>query len=165
AGGMAILTDNIREADKDNPKGYYEFEAVKQLEKNQEWLPQARGKAVKIISQLLKHLPAEFEYKVIFIRRNMKEILASQKQMLLRRGEPTDAVADDTLADLFQKHLMQIQGWLEQQANFDILYVHHREALENPGKIAGQVESFLKAGLDVEKMQSVIDRSLHRQKF
>lgn len=165
AGGMAVLMDNIRQADKDNPKGYYEFEAVKQLEKNQDWLPQARGKVVKIISQLLKHLPADFQYKVIFMRRNMKEILASQKQMLIRRGEQTDSGADDTLADLFEKHLFQVQGWLEQQPNFDVMYVDHRDALEHPAEIAAQVANFLRAGLDAEKMKGVIDRSLHRQKF
>jgi len=164
AGGMEILTDNLRTADEDNPKGYYEFEAVKQLGENQEWLPDAQGKVVKIISQLLKPLPQDYKYKVIFMRRKMEEILASQKQMLIRRGEPTDAVSDETIAELFQKHLTQIEAWLVEQPNFEVLYVHYSEALEKPAETAEQIKEFLGGSLDTEKMNSVVDKSLHRQR-
>ncbi len=164
AGGMEILTDNLRMADEDNPKGYYEFEAVKQLEKNQEWLPDAQGKVVKIISQLLKQLPPRYEYKVIFMRRKMEEILASQKQMLLRRGAPTDAVSDETIAELFKKHLTQIEAWLAEQSNFEVLYIHYSEALEKPAEAAEQINEFLGGSLDIERMKSVVDTSLHRQR-
>ena len=164
AGGMEILTDNLRTADEDNPKGYYEFEVVKELEENQEWLPGAQGKVVKIISQLLKPLPRDYEYKVIFMRRKMAEILASQKQMLVRRGEPTDAVSDKTLAELFQKHLSQIEAWLAEQPNFEVLYIHYSEALDKPAEAAEQIKEFLGGKLDVEKMNSVVDKSLHRQR-
>lgn len=164
AGGMEILTDNLRMADEDNPKGYYEFEAVKQLEKNQEWLPDAQGKVVKIISQLLKQLPPRYEYKVIFMRRKMEEILASQKQMLIRRGEPADAVGDETIAGLFQKHLSQIEAWLAEQSNFEALYIHYSEALEKPAETAEQINAFLGGSMDVGKMNSVVDKSLHRQR-
>lgn len=164
AGGMEILTDNLRTADEDNPKGYYEFEAVKQLEDDQEWLPDAQGKVVKIISQLLKPLPQDYKYKVIFMRRKMAEILASQNQMLIRRGEPTDAVSDETIAGLFQKHLSQVEAWLTEQANFEVLYVHYSEALEKPAEAAEQINEFLGSSLDVEQMQNVVDKSLHRQR-
>jgi len=90
AGGLEILTDEIRKADTDNPKGYYEFERVKKLETDNIWLPEAKGKVVKIISMLLQHLPLNYVYKIIFIKRDIHEVLASQKQMLVRRGEPTD---------------------------------------------------------------------------
>ncbi len=164
AGGIEILTDNLRTADEDNPKGYYEFEAVKQLEEDQEWLPDAQGKVVKIISQFLKQLPPRYEYKVIFMRRKMEEILASQKQMLLRRGAPTDAVSDETIAELFQKHLTQIEAWLAEQSNFEVLYIHYSEALEKPAATAEQINEFLGRSLDTEKMNSVVDKSLHRQR-
>ena len=78
-GGMAVLTDSIRQADDDNPRGYYEFECVKEIEHDKEWLPLAQGKAVKMISVLLRHLPDEYQYEVIFMRRKMEEILASQR--------------------------------------------------------------------------------------
>ena len=88
AGGIPPLTDKIRTADDDNPKGYYEFERVKALDKGDtEWVVDAQGKTVKVISALLKHLPSGYPYRVVYIRRNMTEILASQRKMLLRRGE------------------------------------------------------------------------------
>ncbi len=164
AGGIEILTDNLRTADEDNPKGYYEFEAVKQLEEDQEWLPDAQGKVVKIISQLLQPLPQDYKYKVIFMRRKMEEILASQKQMLIRRGEPTDAVGDETIAGLFQKHLSRVEAWLAEQSNFEVLYVHYSEALGKPAEIAEQINEFLGGFLEVEQMKSVVDTSLHRQR-
>src|SRR6185369_5935200 len=94
AGGIKAMTDSIRTADEDNPKGYFELEKVKELEKDHLWLSDAAGKAIKIISALLKHLPREYPYKTIFMRREMKEILASQRQMLIRRGEATDTISD-----------------------------------------------------------------------
>lgn len=106
AGGVSLLTDHIREADSDNPQGYYEFERVKKLDKGDTaWVAEAQGQAVKIISQLLKHLPATYDYKVIFMRRHMDEVLASQQKMLLNRGEDTAAVSEETLAQLFEVHL------------------------------------------------------------
>ena len=132
AGGMPVLTDHIRTADEDNPRGYYEFERVKQIEHDPSWLQDAQGKVVKMISALLKHLPSNYTYKVIFMRRNMEEILASQKQMLIRRGESTDAVSDEKLAELFRHHMERIITWIDEQPNFDIIYTSYNEILESP---------------------------------
>lgn len=166
AGGLEILTDNLRQADEDNPKGYYELERVKQLDKSEDksWLGEAQGKVVKIISQLLPHLPEDYCYKVIFMRRNMEEILASQKQMLIRRGEPTDAVSDGRLAGLFEKHLEQIDAWLKKKTNFEVLYVHYNEILAQPQPYIDQINAFLGGDLNTEEMQTVIEPSLHRQR-
>src|SRR5258705_7795512 len=117
AGGLELLTDNIRAADEDNPKGYFEFERVKQIENDKAWLVDARGRVVKLISALLKHLPPSYNYKVIFMRRSMPEILASQRQMLIRRGEPADDVADDKMAAMFEKHVAQVEAWPAGQPN------------------------------------------------
>lgn len=81
AGGMDVLTDGIRGADEDNPRGYYEFERVKQIEHDKGWLSDARGKAVKMVAALLKYLPPEYQYQVVFVRRNMDEVLASQRRI------------------------------------------------------------------------------------
>lgn len=164
AGGLQVLTDNIRTADEDNPKGYYEFEAVKELESNKEWLKDARGKVVKIISQLLKQLPPDYHYKIVFMRRKMEEILASQRQMLIRRGEPTDAISDDKMAKIFQAHLLQVESWLAKQPNMDVLYVHYTEALEQPLPVIDKINQFLGGKLDTKKMAAVVDKSLHRQR-
>ena len=113
AGGMQVLTDSIREADKDNPKGYYEFEKVKQIDHDQSWLEDAEGKVVKMVSQLLQHLPPDYSYKVVFMRRRMDEILASQHKMLIRRGEPSEKISDEQMAALFRKHLKRLKTWLD----------------------------------------------------
>jgi broad-specificity NMP kinase len=164
AAGMESLVDNIRAADEDNPKGYFELEKVKELSKDNSWIADARGKVVKVISALLKHLPADHRYKVIFMRRNMEEILASQRQMLIRRGEPTDKIADEKMAELFNKHLRDIFAWLEQQSNFDVLYVDYNETLINPQPSIRHINQFFGGSLDEEKMAAVVDRALHRQR-
>jgi hypothetical protein len=166
AGGVPILTDNVRTADEDNPKGYYEFERVKQIEHDWAWLADAPGKAVKIISELLMRLPeaAPYRFKVIFMRRHMAEILASQRQMLLRRGEPADAVSDEQLTLLFTKHLKRFDAWAARQPNIAILYVSYNAMLEAPRDHAEQVNRFLGGGLDAEKMIAVVDKAFYRQR-
>ncbi len=164
AGGLPVLTDGIRAADEDNPKGYYEFERVKQIEHDQSWLPEARGKAVKMISALLKHLPADYRYKVIFMQRAMPEVLASQRQMLIRRGEAPDKVSDERMAELFERHLEQVQAWLAEQPHMDTLYVSYNEMMRDPEPHARAVDEFLGGGLDIERMVGVVDPALYRQR-
>jgi len=163
-GGMEVLTDDLRRPDRDNPEGYYEFERVKQIEHDKSWLRDAEGKVVKIISQLLQHLPADHSYKVVFMRRQMEEILASQKRMLVRRGKEDDKIADEKLAALFRKHLERVQSWLDSQPNLDVIYVSYNRILENPGEEARRVNAFLEKDLDVDAMAGVVDPSLYRQR-
>jgi hypothetical protein len=161
---MEALTDQIRGADEDNPQGYYEFERVKQIEHNQAWLQDAQGKVVKMISALLRHLPPAYHYKIIFMHRKMEEVLASQKQMLIRRGEPTNGVSDEKLAEIFSRHLQQVEAWLKEQAHMEVLYLDYHRVLEDPLGQAGKINQFLGEGLDVQAMASVVDHSLHRQR-
>ncbi|MEW6212524.1 MAG: sulfotransferase family protein [Acidobacteriota bacterium] len=164
AGGMEALVDNIRAADDDNPKGYFELEKVKELSKDNSWVADARGKVVKVISALLKNLPAGHHYKVVFMRRKMEEILASQRQMLIRRGEPTDTITDEKMAALFSKHLQDIFAWLEQQSNFDAIYVDYNQTLIDPQPSIRRINEFFDGSLDERKMVEAIDRALHRQR-
>ena len=164
AGGLELLIDRIRTADADNPKGYYEFERVKQIETDQAWLPEAQGKAVKMISALLRHLPADYRYRIVFMQRYMDEILASQQQMLIRRGEATDRVSDDKMADMFRRHLQQVQDWLAQQPNMDVLYIHYSDVLEEPAAAAEHIARFFGGALDAEAMARVVDPNLYRQR-
>ena len=162
-GGLEALTDNIRTADEDNPKGYFELEKVKEIDKDPSWVPDAQGRVVKMISALLKHLPADHQYRIIFMRRNMTEILASQRQMLIRRGEPTDKVSDEKMAEMFQKHVGQVENWLTQQPNIKVLYVNYNEVLADPRPWVEGINTFLGGGLNVEAMLGVVDRALYRQ--
>jgi hypothetical protein len=164
AGGLEPLTDNIRTADEDNPKGYFEFERVKQIEHDKAWLEDARGRVVKLISALLKHLPTSHTYKIIFMRRAMTEILASQRQMLVRRGEPTDTVPDDKMAAMFEKHVAQVESWLAAQPNIETIYVSYNEVLSDSRTHAGRINSFLGGSLNVDAMAGVVDHALYRQK-
>jgi hypothetical protein len=164
AGGMPVLTDNIRTPDQDNPKGYYEFERVKQIEADQTWLPEAQGKAVKMIAALLKHMPPDYAYRVVFMRRNFEEILASQRQMLIRRGENADAIPDERMAELFRKHVAQIEAWLANQSNISVLYIHYSDVLADPLQAAEKLNQFLGGVLDVKQMAAAVDPSLYRQR-
>ncbi len=164
AGGMQALTDEIRTADEDNPKGYYEFERVKQIESDQAWLSDAQGKVVKMIGALLQHLPSGYSYRIIFMQRKMEEVLASQRRMLIRRGEPTDRISDERMAALFDKHVEQVMSWIAERPDMDVLYVHYTDILAEPAKQAERVNRFLGNALDVEKMASVVDPTLYRQR-
>jgi hypothetical protein len=165
AGGIPPITDNIRSADDDNPKGYYEFERVKKMtEGDKDWVPEALGKSVKVISALLEQLPAEYPYRVIFMRRKMDEILASQKQMLVRSNKPTDTVSDEKLAEMYVRHLAKVDAWLKAQPNVAVLYVDYNAMLISPQEHAEKVNDFLDEQLAVEKMVGVIDPSLYRQR-
>lgn len=164
AGGMEILTDHIRTADTDNPKGYYEFEKVKELAKDKSWLASAKGKTVKIISALLEHLPPNYTYKIIFMRRNMDEILASQKEMLIRRGQPTDQVTDENMKKMFLKHIQEVEDWLARQPNMDVFYINYNEVLKEPVQHSEKINQFLGNILNTKNMVSVVDKTLHRQR-
>jgi hypothetical protein len=164
AAGVPILTDSVRSADEDNPRGYFEFERVKAIAQDQGWLEEAQGKAVKVISELLMRLPADHHYKVIFMRRDMQEILASQRQMLMRRGQPADEMDDVRLASIFGRHLGRVEQWIAGQPNVECLYVSYNEALARPREHAGRVNEFLGGALDVEAMIAVVDHALHRQR-
>ena len=159
-GGLPSLTDQIRYADEDNPNGYYEFEPVKQLASGQfEWLADADGKVVKIISALLEYLPKEHRYKIIFMERQIKEILASQQKMLARRNEKSDT-EDATMQKEFEQHLAAIQYWLARQPNIDVLYVEYNALLSNPNEYCEQISTFLGLQLDLSKLKLNVDISI-----
>jgi hypothetical protein len=164
AGGMEPATDNIRKADEDNLRGYYEFEPVKKIKEDRSWLPFCEGKAVKMISILLLDLPKDRRYRVIFMQRDMKEILASQKAMLERRGEKGAGVDDRKMANNFEKHLQQVENWLTDTDVFDVLYVSYNDVLSNPQLHIDTINKFLGGGLDTKNMSQVVEQSLYRQR-
>lgn len=165
AGGLEPLTDNIREADRDNPKGYFEFERVKKLDKGDtDWLAEANGKVVKVISALLRSLPEGHRYQVVFMRRNMAEILASQKRMLENRGEATDSIEDEEMERVFARHLPTVEKWLENQAHVEVLYIDYNKMLEDPVPELARLCRFLGRDLDVSAMADVVDPALYRNR-
>ena len=164
AGGMEIFTDNLRTADEDNPKGYYELEEVKALKDGKsDWMQAAPGKAVKVVSSLLEYLPSAYKYKIVFMRREIAEILASQKQMLIRRGEPSDS-NDQKMAEMFQEHLKRVRVWLANQPNMETLYVDYNALMANPDPEIKAVAEFLGLDEKLDAMLAVPDKKLYRQK-
>ncbi len=133
-GGMEVVIDNIRKSDNDNPKGYYEYEKVKKIKEDTTWLKDTRGKAFKMVSRLLYELPSNESYKVIFMKRKMSEILASQRKMLERTGKSTDGMEDAKMGVLYNKHLSGMEEWIEGQENIDVLYINYNDFIKSPNE-------------------------------
>lgn len=163
AGGVPVLVDNIRVADDDNPRGYYEYEPVKQTKRDATWVPLAVGHAVKMVYRLLYDLPAGQEYRVVFMRRRLEEVLASQKKMLARENR-VDDVNDGEMAALFQAELKRFNAWVARQPCFSLIDVHYHDLLADASPIVRRVDEFLGGGLDQAAMCGVIDRSLYRNR-
>jgi hypothetical protein len=171
AGGVAVVSDGVRTADASNPSGYFELEAVKTLDKpgDRRWLAGARGRAVKVVSPLLEHLPESFDYRVIFMERPLAEVLASQDAMLariaggetaspvLRSAQPHDLVAE------YERHLRRVHALLTRRRCFTTLIVSYRDTIADPRSTAERVSAFV-GGLDVEAMAAAVREQLYRQR-
>ena len=165
AGGQAILTDNLREADANNPKGYYEFERVKNMKDGDlAWMSEAVGKVVKIVTGLIMFLPSGYNYKIIFMRRDLNEILSSQKKMLGRLGKEDDNIPDDKMAKVYEEHLKEVRGWLIRQPNIETLYVNYNSMVKDPTEALNKINDFLGGGMDVSVMSAVVDKELYRER-
>lgn len=165
ATGIPPMQDHIREADADNPKGYYEYERVKKLpDGDTQWVADAKGKAVKVITMLLEHLPTKYKYDVVIMQREIGEILASQRKMLERRGEDPNKVSDEEMGELFSKHFDQVMEWIAKQKNFRFVEVSYNDLLETPEKEVARVNQFLGGKLDEAAMLAKIDPNLYRQR-
>lgn len=165
AGGVPIMTDAVRTADIDNPKGYYEYERVKDLEKEKDksYVKEGRGKALKVISWLLKDLPDDNAYRIIFMRRDLNEVIASQNKMLKHRGED-DKSDDAMMIDAYMNHLASVRILARKRDNFEMIEIRYDTAVKEPAAAAKQVNEFLGGKLDEGKMREVVDAELYRNR-
>jgi hypothetical protein len=165
AAGIPIMTDAIRTADIDNPKGYFEFERVKDLEKDPDrsWVRDARGKALKVISFLLKDLPDDNAYQIVFMRRDIDEVLASQNKMLEHRGED-DATDDAIMAEAYRNHLASVRIMSRKKPNWSLVEIRYDEAIRDPAAVAQRVNEFLGGRYDVKRMVEAVDEKLYRNR-
>jgi hypothetical protein len=161
-GGVATMTDELRTADTDNPRGYFEYERVKQIKHDRDWLPEARGKAVKMVSQLLYDLPGDEQYRIIFMRRELDEVLDSQEKMLRRLGRP--GIAREQIRAAFELHLQRLLAWLPTQRNMRVLTVSYNQLIAQPDEHAGRIAEFLEGRPDIQGMLAAIDPSLYRNR-
>jgi hypothetical protein len=165
AGGLDVLTDHLRTPDDDNLVGYFEFEEVKKLiAGDHSWLSKADGKAVKVISTLLPYLPEGYQYRIVLMRRAMDEILASQRRMLINRGENPDKISNHQMAEIFEKDLQRTEQWIDSQPHASRIDVNYRQLIADPRPLVAKINLFLGGGLDEEKMLGMIDSSLYRQR-
>jgi hypothetical protein len=165
AGGVATVTDGQRLPDESNPKGYFELEAVKELHRapDKTWLRETRGRAVKIIAFLLEHLPDTHNYKVIFMQRKMKEVLASQSTMLDRLGG-SDDTGDGRMRQLWINHLARTRTMIAHRSCFDVHHVRYDEVIADRQGQAERVRRFLRRPLDVNAMAAVVSPELYRNR-
>ncbi len=164
AGGYEIVKDELRGADIDNPKGYYEFEKTKALNKDASWVPECRGKVIKIVSPLLRYLPLTEDYDIIFIKRNLDEVLASQKKMMARRKSDDGGISDEKMKQYFEDHLRTVESWFKQHRNFNSLFLQFDELIQQPEWAAEKLSEFLgiKPSSNIQKMTACVDKKLYR---
>lgn len=160
SGGLTALTDDVRAKDTNNPKGYFEYEKVKSLGQNADWLHLAQGKVIKVIAQLVPFLPNQFDYKIIMMHRDIKEILTSQQKML---GKDT-AVIPFALADIFTKQLQETEQFIASRSNMEVLPIHYKQVIDAPLEQANNIASFLNMDLNVNALIDSIDQKLYRNK-
>lgn len=164
AGGISPLADGERQADTDNPRGYLEWERIKQLPNDPGCIAEGEGKVVKVISRLLLCLPAGHEYRVIFMQRPLPEVLASQDQMLRRRGTYKEGANPAAIAAAFEKHLREVYAWLDAKPYVKTLRLPYHEVLAMPKDVSLKVAEFLAIPLNIESMTQQVDSSLYRNR-
>ncbi len=163
-GGLPALADDARQADEDNPRGYYEYAPAKDLRKDASWLDCADGRAVKLVAVLLTDLPADREYRVLVMMRDLEEMVASQRVMLERQGKPGGGLPPAQLAKVYESQLRKIDDWLAAQPNIRRLPVDFNRLLIEPAPIISAINDFLGGELDTAAMEGVIDPTLYRQR-
>jgi hypothetical protein len=164
AGGMTALSDGERRADIDNPKGYLEWERIKQLPKDSGLIAEAEGKVVKVISQLLLSLPLVHDYRIIFMQRPLSEVMRSQEEMLKRRGTADPTVDPAAITRAFQAHLYEVNTWLNGKPNVAVLRVHYHSLLKEGKETSEKIVAFLNLPLNIEAMAQQVDQTLYRNR-
>ena len=166
AGGMDPLCDDKREADDSNPRGYLELERVKSLGRDASWLgQQGRGKVTKIVAPLIPALQRNPRYQVVFIHRDLDEVVASQRAMLERLGRKgAKHLTADQLKRQFRQQVVRARSVLQGLPSTRVLDVRHENILKHPQDAAREIAGFFRAGLDIDAMAACVDPSLHREK-
>jgi hypothetical protein len=163
AGGLPVLTDGLRVADEDNPRGYFEWEPAKRLPREPELIRMAEGKAVKIVSSLLWALPPGYEYRVLYMERPLAEVAASQVAMIRRHGGAAP-LEGEALVRALAAHQQQVLALVRQIPGVALCTVRYHDVLADPFQQAGRIADFLGMPLDCEAMARQADRRLYRQR-
>jgi hypothetical protein len=166
AGGIEPFSDGARSADIDNPEGYYEHRRVIDLERDPDrgWVREARGRALKVISFLLRHLPPDNAYRIVYMRRHLDEVLASQDKMLDRLGNAAPGGDLEAMKEAYRNDIVAARLYARKQPNMEMLEVHYAQAVADPTATARAVNAFLGGGLDEAKMAAAVNEALYRNR-
>jgi hypothetical protein len=164
AGGMELVTDGLRRADRDNPRGYFELEAARRLPEDAEWLEQALGRAVKLVHVLVPRLPERHPYRILLMRRDWREVLASQRAMLERGGGVPEGPPEARVAEIFDAQLARVVRWVAARPDAALLAVDYNALVRSPLRGAREVSEFLGGDLDAEDMAAAVMPSLWRHR-
>ncbi len=163
-GGIEVLTDEVRKPDKDNPKGYYEYERVKGLPEDTRWLKEAKGKALKVLGELIKPLPDSYDYKVIFMERNLEEIIESQTKMLKHKGKDLEGISNKDFRKTFKEYRIILKQQVASHPSMEVIYVNYNDIMSHPELVVESISAFFDGVLDKKKMLSVVDEELYRNR-
>jgi hypothetical protein len=164
AGGLSILSDGERQADVDNPRGYLEWERIKQLPQDPTCIAEAEGKVVKVISRLLLALPDGHDCRIIFMQRPLPEVMASQDEMLRHRGTFKSGADPKFISAAFERHLREVDLWLNARPAAIIRRISYHRVLEEPQAVAKGLARFLETNLDIDAMVKQVDPALYRNR-
>jgi len=166
AGGVPVLSDDARPPDAANPAGYFEFAPVKELASGgaPAWLEGARGKAVKIVSFLLTWLPESHDYRVIFMRRDLDEVMASQGKMLDHRGSADADAGDEAMKEAYRNDIVRTRLLCRKKPNFELIEIQYRDTVAEPRATSRKLNTFLGGRLDEAAMRAAVDASLYRNR-
>src|SRR5690606_9547068 len=159
-GGVSVLTDDNRKPDHSNPNGYFEYNPVMSLHKDNSWLHLAKDKSIKVVAPLLKFLSPKYRYKVIFMNRDLTEVVQSQQKMI---GKDPNTLPIK-LMDAYQSHLNQVEIWKEKEPGVELIYVNYKDVLDNSEAMVEKVSNFTGVNMNKEAMISSVDKSLYRTK-
>ena len=145
AGGLPAMTDAERAADIDNPRGYYEWEAIKQIGKKPELLddPVVEGRAIKCISMLLRYLPPQHQYKVIFMTRPIAEVVASQAAMTTRLGTKGADLEPQQLERGLRAHREDVRKWATVAPHIEWLEIAYPALVREPAAAIAEIVQFV----------------------
>ncbi len=164
-GGITPLTDKVRRPDEDNPKGYYEYERVKALPEDTGWLEEAKGRSVKVLGEQIKHVPEGYDYKVVFMERDLDEMIESQTKMLKRKGKDPDDISKEELKKTFKDYRKILKQQIASHPGMDVIYVSYNDMISNPELVIESVSAFFDRKLNTTEMLSVVDEDLYRNRL
>jgi hypothetical protein len=115
-----------------------------------------------MVSLLLYHLPPTENYRILFMERDLDEMLISQEKMLERLGRK--AAPRDEIKRSYTTHLERLHEWLGHQDSMKILHVRYKQVLDQPASEAQRVAAFLDRQLDSQAMVRAVDPALYRNR-